>query len=82
VCIYGLAGTTPCPLYQDNTIVQQPANFLALSETYSTAATNFIHEMAGMYVYIYCYTHVIHAVMHSTIQNIKLNAHIWQDHIW
>ena len=44
-----LAETTPCPLYEDETIVQQPADFLKLSETYSTAATGFIHEMAGMY---------------------------------
>ena len=46
-----LAETTPCPLYEDETIVQQPADFLKLSETYSTAATGFIHEMAGMYSY-------------------------------
>ncbi|XP_065912203.1 arylsulfatase A-like isoform X2 [Dysidea avara] len=43
----GVPETTPCPLYEDETIVQQPADFLKLSETYSTAATGFIHEMAG-----------------------------------
>ncbi|XP_065912199.1 arylsulfatase A-like isoform X2 [Dysidea avara] len=44
---HGVAGATPCPLYKDEKIVQQPANFLTLAETYSTAATGFIHEMAG-----------------------------------
>ena len=31
-------GDTPCPLFENDTIIQQPVNFLTLSQTYSTAA--------------------------------------------
>ena len=47
-----VTGDTPCPVFQDEKIIQQPADFLTLAETYSTAATGFIHQMAGMYTYI------------------------------
>ena len=40
-------GDTPCPLFENNTIIQQPVNFLTLSQTYSTAATGYIRQMAG-----------------------------------
>ncbi|XP_065912196.1 arylsulfatase A-like [Dysidea avara] len=43
---HGRQGDTPCPVFQDEKIMQQPADFLTLSETYSTAATSFIHQMA------------------------------------
>ncbi|XP_065912186.1 arylsulfatase A-like [Dysidea avara] len=39
--------STPCPLYENDKIIQQPADFLKLSETYSSAATGFIHQMAA-----------------------------------
>ena len=47
-----VTGDTPCPLFQDEEIIQQPADFLTLAEAYSTAATGFIHQMAGMYACI------------------------------
>ena len=42
-------GDTPCPLFENDKIIQQPADFLTLSQTYSTAATGYIHQMAGTY---------------------------------
>lgn len=39
-------GDTPCPLFENDTIIQQPADFLTLSQRYSTAATSYIHQMA------------------------------------
>ena len=44
-------GDTPCPLFENDKIIQQPADFLTLSQQYSTAATSYIHQMAGMFVY-------------------------------
>ena len=48
ICI----GDTPCPLFENDTIILQPANFLSLSQTYSTAATGYIRQMAGTYMYV------------------------------
>ena len=48
IFVYVFTGDTPCPVYENDTIIQQPVDLLELSETYSIAATNFINEMAGM----------------------------------
>ena len=48
IFVYVFTDDTPCPLYENDTIIKQPVDLLKLSETYSTTATNFINEMAGM----------------------------------
>ena len=40
---------TGCPLYENEKIIQQPADFLQLSQRYVDAATSFIHDQAGVY---------------------------------
>lgn len=42
-----LSEDTPCPLYNDDTIVEQPADFLMLTENYVKFATSFIKESAS-----------------------------------
>lgn len=37
----------PCPIYENDAIVHQPADYTTLSEQYSKAATGFIMENAG-----------------------------------
>ena len=51
ICIWLLIADTPCPLYENDKIIQQPADFLTLSESYSSAATGFIHQMTGTYLH-------------------------------
>lgn len=40
-------GDTPCPLYNDEKIMQQPADFLTLTQNYASFATSFIQTSAG-----------------------------------
>ena len=37
----------PCPLFQNDKIIQQPADFLMLIDNYMNAATSFIKQQAG-----------------------------------
>jgi hypothetical protein len=37
----------PCPLFENDEIHQQPADFLTLTSTYANAATSFIKTKAG-----------------------------------
>ena len=37
----------PCPLFQNDQIIQQPADFLMLIDNYMNAATSFIKQQAG-----------------------------------
>ena len=39
---------TGCPLYENDKIIRQPADFLQLSQRYVDAATSFIHDQAGV----------------------------------
>ena len=41
------AGLTPCPLFENDKIIQQPANLLTLTATYINAATSFIKAKTG-----------------------------------
>ena len=38
---------TPCPVFNNTDIVQQPADLLSLTATYINAATSFIKTKAG-----------------------------------
>ena len=38
---------SPCPIFENSDILQQPADYTTLSKRYSTAATGFIKENAG-----------------------------------
>ena len=38
---------TPCPLFENSTIIQQPADFTTLAATYTNAATAFIRKNSG-----------------------------------
>ena len=40
-------GDVPCPLFENEKIIQQPADFLTLMSTYINAATSFIESKAG-----------------------------------
>jgi arylsulfatase A len=40
-------GETPCPVFENTDIVQQPADLLSLTATYIDAATSFIKTKAG-----------------------------------
>ena len=49
-CLYFLrSGVVPCPVFENDKIVQQPADFLGLTSSYVDAATSFIKANAGMY---------------------------------
>lgn len=37
----------PCPVFEKETIIQQPADFLTLTSTYVNGATSFIKTKAG-----------------------------------
>ena len=38
---------SPCPLYENTTIIEQPVNFLTLHDKYVSAATSFIKRESG-----------------------------------
>jgi len=40
----------PCPLFENDKIVQQPANLLTVTTNYANAATSFIRAKAGWYL--------------------------------
>ncbi len=42
------AGTTPCALFKNEKIVQQPADFLQLTENYVKGAESFIKTASGV----------------------------------
>jgi len=68
-------------LYENDKIIQQPADFLKLSETYSSAATGFIHQMAGKcpYVtYVIIYNTVI-TKLYSNTSPPRLPVHCYLD---
>lgn len=47
-CLEGnRAGDSPCPIYENTKILQQPADMTTLAERYSSAATGFIKDNAG-----------------------------------
>ena len=52
IFVYVFTDDTPCPVYENDKIIQQPVDLLGLSKTYSTAATKFINDMAGMLYYV------------------------------
>ena len=55
-CIdHGEQSASPCPLYHNTTIVEQPADYTHLSENYSIAATSFIKRNvdAGQPFFLY-----------------------------
>ena len=43
-----VSGKVPCPLFQNEKIVQQPADLLTLTENYVKAAESFIKTVAGI----------------------------------
>ena len=56
---------TPCPVFENDKIVQQPADLLTLTATYMNAATSFIKTKAGDWtVQITTYTHDIQKSTH------------------
>ena len=65
-------GDTPCPLFENDEIIQQPADFLTLSETYSTAATSYIHHMAGTFMYYYIVTVLIYHFLVIKCHNSRI----------
>ena len=40
-----------CPIFENSTIIQQPADLLTIHQTYVDAATMFIKKKAGKKVY-------------------------------
>ena len=75
---YTHTDSTPCPLYENDKIIQQPADFLKLSETYSSAATGFIHQMAGNCPYVIFVTiyNTIITKLYSNTCPCRLSTHM------
>jgi arylsulfatase A len=46
---------TPCPLFENTTIIQQPADLLTITQTYINASTSFIHTTAAKDVPFFLY---------------------------
>ena len=42
-----IAGTAPCALFHDETIIQQPADLTQLTQTFMNGAESFIKSSAG-----------------------------------
>lgn len=61
--IGGSPDWAPCPVFQDRTIVQQPADLLGLSNQYVSAATTFIAEAEGAEApfFLYYASHHVHS---------------------
>ena len=45
--LHWIVDYVPCPLFENDEIRQQPADFLTLTNTYANAATSFIKTKAG-----------------------------------
>jgi arylsulfatase A len=60
-CPRGNSGTrVPCPLLENESIVQQPADYLTLDEYYDTAAVNFISCQAASQTPFFLYYAIHH----------------------
>ena len=73
---FTLAGPSdaPCPLYENTTIIEQPASFLTLHDKYVSAATSFIKDQSGNSE---VYTHYIVANIwdcHDELLKIELSS--------
>lgn len=62
--MFAAAAYTGCPLYENLKIVQQPADFLKLSQRYVDAATGFIHDQAGVLICV-------------CVNTCRCTVHIW-----
>ena len=65
---------TPCPLYQNEKIVQQPADFLTLTENYVKGAESFIKTVAAgiRKSLLYIIAHVIFSLPLNHMVSVSL----------